>query len=935
MPAAQQFSLTSEADLAKADEHLRKVSYVEGGASWTKTDLKHFETAKKIMTAEKVKEQYPSVSRWFRHMQYQVEETESVSVGSLSGTSSLFAAQKLSENPKGSCSPPEPSTSSTSAKQGGGAQINGRKNNKDQQSQKAAPSSAGPAAAAKPAYVKGSNVKEVDCKVVPMADRQKRLPQNPSKGLAAANLPTSKGKETRYLTTAIHYTNGWPHVGHAYETIQADCLARYFRLNNYDTFFQTGTDEHGQKIAEAATAQGMAKPKDLCDYYCQGFEGLFGRTEVSEDQFIRTSSPEHYKIVQDLWKKVSDKGDIYLAEYEGWYMVREEKFVTDQEAEEWKFLDPVNGKPLQRMKEPSYFFRMSKYKDFIREKLSEPGWCKPDNYRKEMLARLDDMEAKGGLRDLSISRANFDWGIPVPEKVGPDGKKHVMYVWFDALTNYYSGVSFNPANSKYWPANMHVIGKDIIWFHTAIWGSMLKSAELPLPKQVVVHGFVNDAEGKKMSKSEGNVVNPHDICDWCSPDTLRWYLIREAHWGNDLPFSVKSLKLMHNADLCDNLGNLVNRAVSLCKGAVPAVSDAIIKECGLPFDVAELRKKFCEAFEDCRTGETAEMARIAAAETNKWLADLEPWKMNKQDPVKAAGVVRICLEAVYVLAHFFAPFIPRAAEAIVIEKLQQKNAVAYGDLKPLGQNLKEGAPVGSTSILFQSFSAEQIEIMTTTMSLEQPAPVAKAAAAPAVAKAQPKQGGKGGDNAAKEKKPKEKKAAGPAAPALDMDQPLYSRLDLRVGKIVEVENHPDAERLYVEKIDVGEAEPRTIISGLREHYTLEEMKGRQIVTICNLKPAKMRGITSHGMVLCAKTEDGKVQFAALPKDCKPGDHILVEGDSAERKPWDGKQVDKHQVWADASKLMRTDGAGVPCFDGNPLVVNGQRLSSDFKNAILS
>lgn len=355
MPAPAKFQLQSAGDLVAADAHLKTVSYVDGGHTFTKADVAAYENAKKfVKSTESLKEQFPSLCRWMRHIERLTED------GAASGSSiapgllgvSSTASARLSENPAGSIVAPVVA--------GGGAGKNtNTKQQSAKQAQAAQPKGSPQAGPQKPAYVKGSNVKQVDCVVVPMAERKKPLPQNPSQGVAAGNLPSTVGKivakdgkdkpKTKYITTAIMYTNGWPHCGHAYEAIQADTIARFFRLNGYDTFFQSGTDEHGQKIAEAAAAQGMGKPKDLCDMYVQGFQGLYGRNLISEDQFIRTSCEEHYKVVRDLWKKVSEKGDIYLAEYEGWYMVREERFVTDQEAEEWKYLDPVNGKPLQRM----------------------------------------------------------------------------------------------------------------------------------------------------------------------------------------------------------------------------------------------------------------------------------------------------------------------------------------------------------------------------------------------------------------------------------------------------------------------------------------------------------------------------------------------------------------------------------------------------------
>lgn len=389
-------------------------------------------------------------------------------------------------------------------------------------------------------------------------------------------------------------------------------------------------------------------------------------------------------------------------------MVREERFITDQEAQEFNFKDPTSGAPLKKMSEPSFFFRLSKYQEKVVKLIEErPEFIQPAQYRGEILERLKSIE----LRDLSISRGTFDWGVSCPEDL-VDGKRHVMYVWFDALINYLSGIDgIDPKKplSRFWPANMHIVGKDIHWFHTVIWPAMLMSAGIPLPKSVVVHGFIAGADGRKMSKSLGNVVDPHDMLDKFPCDTLRWYFCREAAFGDDVRFSEDSLRLMHNAELCDNLGNLVNRAVNLSGGSVPRCD----VEVSLPFDLKELKASVSEAFEAYRLSDAADLTVRAAAATNKWIADLEPWKMKAEDQqARRSACLRKLLEAVYVLAHFFAPFIPVAAEAIFGKVGQPPRPIP--DLRDDFANLEDGKEVKATSLLFSQLEVKKVDVDAAT-----------------------------------------------------------------------------------------------------------------------------------------------------------------------------------------------------------------------------
>ena len=394
-------------------------------------------------------------------------------------------------------------------------------------------------------------------------------------------------RSTFYITTAINYTNGPGHMGHAYEAVTSDVIARFQRCvdSNSAVYFVTGSDEHGQKIAEAAEKEQVA-PIEICNKYVTGFQVLNQRLLISYDDYIRTTSHRHQRTAQELWIRCANVDDIYLDAYTGWYNVREETFVTDTDATLHNFIDPVSGIPYKRVEEESYFFKMSKYQNQLIEYIEtiNPNFIQPITHKNLILQRLKS----DTLRDLSISRTTFDWGIPAPAGFHAN---HVMYVWMDALSNYLTGVNglgittdgdsettSDTSLQHFWPANVHIIGKDILWFHTVIWPCLLFSANVPVPQCVYAHGFVNDKDGKKMSKSMGNVVDPHDMLDiFPAVDTFRWYLCKEAPYGGELSFSEDSMRDMHNADLCGTLGNLIHRATTLCtkycSGTVPDVPE--------------------------------------------------------------------------------------------------------------------------------------------------------------------------------------------------------------------------------------------------------------------------------------------------------------------------------------------------------------------------
>lgn len=696
----------------------------------------------------------------------------------------------------------------------------------------------------------------------------------------------AKNRETFYLTTAIHYTNGMPHMGHAYENVTSDVIARYHRVFGRDVFFLTGTDEHGQKIAQTAEAAGMT-PQELCDKYSNVFQQLTRDLNMSNDDFIRTTSERHKQFAQWLFQRALDNGDVYLGNYEGWYNVREETFVTETEAQMTDYKDPTTGTPFKKMQEQSYFFKMSKYqKRLVQHFHDHPEFLQPEVRRQEILRRLEEP-----LQDLSASRTTFSHGIPLL-----NDPKHVMYVWFDALSNYLSALGY-PDNerSKFWPASVHIVGKDITWFHCVIWPCILMSCNIPLPKRVFAHGFVNAKDGTKMSKSIGNVIDPYEMIGKYGIDSFRYFIVRSTRYGQDMPFSENDLVNIHNSELADTLGNLVHRSVNICKkyagGVVPdAPADA-------PFDVYSLLHDSEIAYKDYSLQNAALAIVNALKETNKYLTEKEPWHMKTDEP--RLVVVRTCLEAIYVVAHYLSPLMPAIADKI-FAKLGT-SSVRLTELSPDYNNLKPGTEVSVGDILFQKVLTDE----------EKAAAEAKALAAE-TAKAKPAK----------------------AAP-VKAEVPLFASLDIRVGVITKVWNHPDSEKLYCEEIDVGEDEPKQIGSGLRAFYSLEQMQGRKVLVLLNLKPAKLGGFKSHGMVLCASNEaHDRVEFIEPPADSVVGERVSVATETGE--PLSAAQLKKQKIWEKAAPELLTDAEGQATFKGQVITTSaGVCRSASLTNAHIS
>ena len=620
-----------------------------------------------------------------------------------------------------------------------------------------------------------------------------------------------------YVTTPIYYPSAKLHIGHAYCTTIADSMARFKRLAGYDVFFLTGSDEHGQKIQRKAEEEGI-KPIEYVDRIVAGFKNLWKLLNISNDDFIRTSEKRHEKVVQEIFRRIYEKGDIYKGEYKGLYCTPCESYWTELQLDE-NHCCPDCHRPVETVAEEAYFFKISKYADRLLQYIDDNSdFIQPVSRRNEMINFI-----KQGLEDLCVSRTSFDWGIPVPID-----QKHVIYVWFDALTNYITPIGFldDPEKfAKFWPADLHLVGKEIVRFHTIIWPAILMALDLPLPKQVYGHGWLI-VEGDKMSKSKGNVVDPVQLIEEFGSDAIRYFLLREINLGQDGNFSRDALIGRINADLANDLGNLLHRTLNMINkfqnGVIEAPEGRTAIDESLIADAEQALKEFNDGMEKMELSPTIKKLWAFIGRANKYIDETAPWALAK-DPAKKQELTNVMYnlaESLRRISVMISPFMPETAPKIwrQLGLGDDFAAVRLADVSEWG-GLKPGTHIGQAEQLFP-----RIEVAKE----EKPVP------------------------APKPKKVKEKKKE--AEPAAEITIDDFNKMELRVAEVLAAEKVEGADKLLKLKVNLG-TEVRELVSGIAKFYTPESLVGKKVVMVVNLKPAKIRGIVSQGMVLAASDSD--------------------------------------------------------------------------------
>ena len=674
-------------------------------------------------------------------------------------------------------------------------------------------------------------------------------------------------KKPYYISTAIAYTSGKPHIGNTYEIVLADTIARYKREQGYDVYFQTGTDEHGQKIELKAKDAGVT-PKEFVDQVAGEIRRIWDLMDTSYDKFIRTTDSYHEKQVQKIFKKLYDQGDIYKGYYEGLYCTPCESFWTPSQVVDGKC--PDCGRPVQPAKEEAYFFRMSKYAQKLIDYINEhPEFIQPVSRKNEMMNNF----LLPGLQDLCVSRTSFTWGIPV--EFDP---KHVTYVWLDALTNYITGIGYNcdgesdPKFEKYWPADLHLIGKDIIRFHTIYWPIFLMALGLPLPKQVFGHPWLLQGDGK-MSKSKGNVLYADTLVDFFGVDAVRYFVLHEMPFENDGVITWELMVERMNSDLANILGNLVNRTVSMTN----KYFGGIVENRNVCEEVDEdLKKVVLETV--AKTDEKMNRLRVADAiseifnifrRSNKYIDETMPWTLAKDEAKKdrLATVLYNLTESIAIGASLLYSFMPSTSEKILAQLGTEKRSLKEMDtfgLYPNGNRVVE-----KPEILFARMDIkevlEKVEAMKAQESAKSGNPESNAAGASQEANKAAQDGAESGSgNGAEDGMDVEKK------PEITYDD--FSKLQFQIGEIVKCEEVPKSKKLLCSQVKIG-SETRQILSGIKAWYKPEDMVGRRVMVVTNLKPAKLAGMMSEGMILCAEDDEGNLSLMVPEKKIKSGSEV--------------------------------------------------------------